>query len=36
LPHQLNALWVLNTLEMTSVLFRAVGDTLMELTHDEK
>jgi hypothetical protein len=35
LPHQLNALWVLNTVVMTDLLFQAVRDTLMELTQDE-
>ncbi|MGH7372229.1 MAG: IS91 family transposase, partial [Candidatus Methylomirabilales bacterium] len=36
LPHELNALWMGNTAVMTGLLFRAVRDTLMELTRDER
>lgn len=36
LPHDLNALWVLNTEAMRGLLFRAVRETLMELTGDAR
>jgi hypothetical protein len=36
LPHDLNALWVLNTAVMIGFLFRAVQETLLELTADPR
>jgi hypothetical protein len=36
LPHDLNGLWVLNTAVMTGILFRAVQETLLELTADPR
>jgi hypothetical protein len=36
LPHDLNGLWVSNTAVMTGILFRAVQETLMELTADSR
>jgi hypothetical protein len=36
LPHDLNGLWVLNTAVMTGFLFRAVQETLLELTADRR
>jgi len=35
-PHELNILWQYNRSQLTQILFQAVRDTLIELTHDPR